>query len=136
MRKPKPNWFETLVRARRILRARPPESRTSSTSRITESGRALTLPVRSGHSANCEPHLNCWPIEHCANEPEPFLFQPARGRAPRGLIALLLYLSPAPTFSAFHQVQSIGLTVCNLEQVAQFFTQVLSFGQISHFEFD
>jgi len=136
MRKPKPNWFETLVRARRILRARPPESRTSSTSRITESGRALTLPVRSGHSANCEPHLNCWPIEHCANEPEPFLFQPARGWALRGLIALLLYLSPAPTFSAVHQVQSIGLTVSNLEQEAQFFTQVLSFGQISHSESD
>jgi catechol 2,3-dioxygenase-like lactoylglutathione lyase family enzyme len=52
------------------------------------------------------------------------------------LIVLLLALGPAPTFSAVHQVQSIGLTVSNLEQEARFFTQVLPFEQVSYSDSD
>jgi catechol 2,3-dioxygenase-like lactoylglutathione lyase family enzyme len=136
MRKPKPNWFETLVMARRILQARPPESRLSSTSRTAESARALTLRVPVRRSSICTPQFNCWPVEHCANEPEPFLFRSPRGWALRGFIVLLLSLVAPPTFSAVHQVQSIDLTVSDLDEEVRFFTQVLSFENFSHFDSD
>jgi catechol 2,3-dioxygenase-like lactoylglutathione lyase family enzyme len=43
-------------------------------------------------------------------------------------------LTSLPAFSAVHQVQSIGLTVNDLEREVRFFTQVLPFEEVSHSE--
>jgi len=119
-----------------MLQARLPESRLTSTSRTVESARALTLPAPTRRAAIGAAHFNPWPIEHCANEPEPFLFRSPRGWPLRGFIVLLLSLLAVPTFSAVHQVQSIGLTVSDLDQEMRFFTQVLAFDQVSHSDSD
>jgi catechol 2,3-dioxygenase-like lactoylglutathione lyase family enzyme len=49
-------------------------------------------------------------------------------------MVFLLCLVAAPAFSAVHQVQSIGLTVNDLDREARFFTQVLQFEEISRCE--
>jgi len=151
MRKPKPNWFETLVRARRILTPRPPESLPISTSSTSESARALTLDIEptldSAIRGTLKPNRPIpfskpkpraeqeWPIEHCANEPEPFLSQQVAGFYYISLAALLLFLIAQPGYSAVHQVESVGLTVNDLEREVRFFTQVLPFEQVSGSEF-
>src|SRR5215510_1303610 len=103
MRKPKSSWFETLVGARRILRPCPPESRRPSTSRTADSARALTFPSGTLQSPLSTIQSDAWPVEHCANEPEPF-FTHLAIRSTFVLLAVLV-LIPAPTaFSAVHHV--------------------------------
>ena len=131
MRKPKPSWFESLVRARRIPKPRLPDSRLNSTSRNLEPVRALTVPSSTPHAALNSPHLDGWSSEHCASEPEPFLFQSAVPSAQLLLLFILSFLVAGPAFSAVQEVQSIGLTVNDLEQEARFFTQVLPFEEVS-----
>lgn len=135
MRKAKSSWFETLVRARRVLRSRPPESHLTSTSRHAESGRALTDLLPASDQSVCTPQSDGWPHEHCASEPEPFLF---RAAARPVLLALVLVLSlvAVRAFSAVHQVQSIGLTVNDLDREVRFFTQVLKFEEVSRSDSD
>jgi catechol 2,3-dioxygenase-like lactoylglutathione lyase family enzyme len=52
------------------------------------------------------------------------------------LIVLLLSLVAAPSFSAVREVQSIGLTVNDLEREVRFFTQVLPFDEVSRSDSD
>jgi len=73
-------------------------------------------------------------MEHCANEPEPFLSKRVAGLKYVSLAAILLFLIASPALSAVHQVESIGLTVNDLEHEVRFFTQVLSFEEVSHSE--
>src|SRR5262245_60689635 len=131
MRKLKPNWFETLVRARRILRPRPPEPRPTSTSSAAESARALAAHSPFRHAPICVPNSNTWPLDHCASEPEAFLAQRAAGCFCLSLVTLLFLLVASPASSAVHQVESIGLTVSDLDREARFFTEVLPFKEIS-----
>lgn len=130
MRKAKSSWIETLVRARRVLRSCPPESCLTSTSRHAESGRALTDTLPTSDQSGCTSQSDGWPHEHCASEPEPFLF---RAAAPSALLVFVLFLSlvAVPAFSAVHQVQAIGLTVGDLDREVRFFKQVLKFEGIS-----
>src|SRR5262245_2655521 len=114
MLKPNPNWFETLVRARRIQTRRLPESLPSSTSSTAESDRALTTPSPSVHSAVSTPPLDAWSVEHCANEPEPFVSHRLVGLC-CSLVVLLLFLIAPPVYSAVHETGSIGLTVNDLD---------------------
>jgi len=122
MRKPNPNWFITLVRARPILLPRPPESRPISNSSTAELPRALTLPT---------PQSAAWPVEHCANEPEPFLRQSASASLGLHIFAFVLLFLGYSALAAVHQVKSIGLTVNDLDREVRFFTQVLSFEEVS-----
>lgn len=137
MQKPKRSWLENLVRARRVLTPRPPESRPTSNSRTGESDRVLTLSSTTLQSALCAPHLSEWRIEHCANEPPPFLCRlassPAAVVAPFLTIACLCIFG-LPAYSAVHQVESIGLTVNDLDREVCFFTQVLPFEEVSRAE--
>src|SRR3974390_2466892 len=134
MRKPKPNWFETLVRARRILTPRPPESLPISTSSTSESARALPCHSSTLHSPLSTPYCTDWPIEHCANEPEPFLSPRVARLQYVSRAVVLLFLIASPALSAVHQVESIGLTVNDLEREVRFFTQVLPFEEVSRSE--
>src|SRR5262245_56788449 len=98
MLRPKQNWFEKLLRARRILTPRPPESRPLSTSRTRESARAL------GHDRSCrieqEDPIES-PCDHCANEPEPFFFRRLLSSFCLCLLCLcFLQLFAPPAFAA------------------------------------
>jgi catechol 2,3-dioxygenase-like lactoylglutathione lyase family enzyme len=73
-------------------------------------------------------------MEHFATEPEPFFSQWAAHSANVALAAVLLFLAPLPASAAVHQVESIGLTVNDLDQEARFFTQLLSFEEVSRSE--
>jgi len=74
-------------------------------------------------------------MEHCASEPAPFFSQWAARSANVALAAVLLFLAPLPASSAVHQVESIGLTVKDLDPEVRFFTQVLPFEEVSRSEF-
>jgi catechol 2,3-dioxygenase-like lactoylglutathione lyase family enzyme len=74
-------------------------------------------------------------MEHCASEPEPFLSKSAAGSAHVALMGVLLFLARLPASSAVYQVESIGLTVNDLDREAQFFTQVLPFEEVSRSEY-
>jgi catechol 2,3-dioxygenase-like lactoylglutathione lyase family enzyme len=50
------------------------------------------------------------------------------------LTAFLLFLAALPASAAVHHVESIGLTVNDLDREVQFYTQVLPFEAISRFE--
>ena len=73
-------------------------------------------------------------MEHCASEPEPFFSQWAARSANVVLATVLLFLASLPASAAVHQVESIGLTVKDLELEVRFFTQVLSFEEVSRSE--
>jgi len=136
MRKPKHSWLQNHIRARRVLKPRPPDSLPISNSRIGESARALTSSPTL-HSTVGIPPLPEWPIEHCANEPHPFLCRLASSSvaamAPLLAVAYLCMFG-LPAYSAVHQVESIGLTVKDLDGEVRFFTHVLSFEEVSRTE--
>src|SRR5205814_7133632 len=73
----------------------------------------------------------------CANEPHPFLCRLASScvvaMAPFLAIACLCMFG-LPAYSAVQQVESVGLTVSNLDSEVRFFTQVLPFEEVSRVE--
>src|SRR5689334_6327536 len=134
MRKPKQ---ENLVRARRVLTLRRPEPLPAAHSRTAESARALTLFATTPRCALGTPPLSEWPTEHCANEPQPFLYRLTGGSismaAPFVAMAVLC-LFGLPAYCAVHQVESVGITVNDLALEVHFFTQVLPFEEVSRAE--
>lgn len=102
-----------------------------------ESARTLARHAPTLHSPLSTQHLSEWPIEHCASEPRPFLLRSVS--ASIALVALLLSaaclcLCGLPAYAAVHQVESIGLTVNDLDREVLFFTQVLPFEEVSRSE--
>jgi catechol 2,3-dioxygenase-like lactoylglutathione lyase family enzyme len=77
-------------------------------------------------------------MEHCATEPQSFLCRLTGGSASvvtllPAMVFFLLVLG-LPAYSAVHQVESIGLTVGDLDREVGFFTQVLHFEEVSRSE--
>src|ERR1051326_3377541 len=120
--------LKRFVRARRILSPRPPESRLPSTSRIRESARSLGIDL----SCRFE-QTDCIesPGDHCANEPEPFFRYLWSSCWLCVLVLTFLPLLVPGAFGAVREVASIGLTVDNLGQELNFFTNTLPFELIS-----
>src|SRR5438046_654833 len=105
MRNPKSNWFERLVRARRDLKPRPPESHLISTWSAPGSNRALPLSSAALHTSDSVPY-DTRSTEDCANEPGLFLpVNVCHGRTV--LVGLLIYLFASPAYSAVKQLESI-----------------------------
>ena len=77
------------------------------------------------------PQLDSWPVEHCAGEPESFLVQSAARSMRFVLMLFLLFVVVAPAVSAVHQIQSVGLTVSDLDREVRFFTHILQFEEVS-----
>jgi catechol 2,3-dioxygenase-like lactoylglutathione lyase family enzyme len=75
-----------------------------------------------------------WPTEHCAKEPDLFFSGRFFGFPYAALAVLLLTFIALPGYSAVHYVQSIGLTVNNLDLEVRFFTQVLAFEEVARSE--
>ncbi len=76
----------------------------------------------------------CLQYEHCASEPEPFFYGSAGASALLnvcGLAMAVLCLVASPAYSAVSRVDSIGLTVNDLDREVRFFTQVLPFEKTS-----
>jgi catechol 2,3-dioxygenase-like lactoylglutathione lyase family enzyme len=145
MRKPKHPWFETLVRARRIPAPHPPESLSFSIPRLANFPRALTDPdglkARSifarvaarplfGSISNGNRNEEYeWPIEHCATEPERFIL-PRAGVAAWFASVTLSLLFTLTALAGVRQVESVGITVNDLDREVYFFTNVLAFEEV------
>src|SRR5262245_21982947 len=128
MLKPKQNWFEKLVKARRILTPRPPESCPLSTSSTRESARAHS-PARSHRIELSDPVES--PGYHCANEPEPFFLHVFSSSCLSVLGSCFLLAFVTPAFAAVREVGSVGLTVDSLARELNFFTNTLPFELVS-----
>jgi catechol 2,3-dioxygenase-like lactoylglutathione lyase family enzyme len=136
MREPNRSWLENLVRARRVHKPCLPKSLSISDWRIAESARAQRCST-TPDSAPGVPNLHDWPIEHCASEPQPFLFgsvSASTGLLSAFVVMVWLCLCNFSANATVHQVESIGLTVNDLDREVRFFTQVLPFEEISRAE--
>jgi catechol 2,3-dioxygenase-like lactoylglutathione lyase family enzyme len=81
--------------------------------------------------------LNEWPSEHCASEPQPFFHRLVCASASVVVFSLalvFLFLVELPAYSAVYEVQSVGLTVSDLDREIRFFTNVLPFEEVSRTE--
>ena len=122
MRHAHSNWFEKLVRARRVTKPRLPESPHAYDSSALKPERALTTSDNGTSIFGSVAHKGGqlgqlaakwgsdseWPMEHCATEPERFVhrFLPTAARLARpGCVALILLLTILSASSAVREVQ-------------------------------
>ena len=76
----------------------------------------------------------CLQHQRCGSEPEPFFYGPAGASTlvnVCGLAMAVLCLVASPAYSAVSRVDSIGLTVNDLDREVRFFTEVLPFEETS-----